>query len=461
MALSPHILVLAAGKGKRMKSQTPKVLHEVLFQPMIHHVLDMAHSLPHASVSVVIGHGGEEVKKACEGYSNLQFFEQKEQRGTADAVKSGEAFLKKQQGHVLILSGDVPLLKKSSIENLLKTHETTGAVCSLVTTQLENPTGYGRILRDSKCAVQGIKEEADISIEEKKIKEINAGIYCFEIGALFQALSKISNSNRQGEFYLTDVIEILVKENKKVVGVLFSDSEETLGINDRVALAEAEKVLQKRVNRFHMENGVTLRGADDIWIDTHSTIEPDVVIESGTRIKRSKILKNSFIEAQSRIYFSEIHSGSKVKQGSVLEESIVGEKTSVGPYAHLRPGSILGKEVKIGNFVEVKKSVFKDGAKASHLSYIGDAEIGRAVNLGCGFITCNYDGVNKNKTVIEDEVFVGSDSQMVAPVTLGARSYVASGTTVTKSVPPESLVIGRVKQVTKEGYAKRFLKKKV
>ena len=441
-----------------MRSELPKVLHEVLFQPMIHHVLDLAYSLPQASVSIIVGHGGEEVQEACRDYSGAQFFEQREQRGTADAVKSSQIFLQKQQGHVLILSGDVILLRKSSIEMLLKTHETEKAVCSLVTTHLENPTGYGRVLRDAKGSVRGIREEADSSSLEKKITEINAGIYCFEIASLFDALSKISNQNRQGEFYLTDVIEVLVRENKKVVGAVFADSEETLGINDRVALSQAERVLQKRVNQFHMENGVTLRGGENIWIDTRTEIEADVTIETGGRIQRSKIGKKTVVEANSRIQFSTLHSGVKIKQGSVIEESVIGDKTTVGPYAHLRPGSVLGVEVKIGNFVEVKKSVFKDGAKASHLSYIGDAEIGKAVNLGCGFITCNYDGVNKHKTIIEEGCFIGSDSQIIAPLTLGARSYVASGTTVTKSAPPESLVMARVKQITKPGYAKRFLK---
>jgi len=459
MNLSPHILILAAGQGKRMKSELPKVLHEVLFQPMIHHVLDLAFAIPHSSVSVVIGHGGNEVKKSCERYSNVQFFEQKEQRGTADAVKAGQGFLENQTGHVLVLSGDVILLRKKSVEKLLNLHESEKAACSLVTTLLNNPTGYGRILRNEKCQVVGIREEADSSDQEKKITEINAGIYCFEIGALFNSLSKISNQNRQGEFYLTDVIELLVQQNAKVIGVPFEDSEETLGINDRIALAEAEKVLQKRVNRFHMENGVTLQGADNIWIDTKTEIASDVTIESGVRIRKSKIASHCRIEANSRIERSSLHMGAKIRQGTVIDESTMGEKTTVGPYAHLRPGSQLGCDVKIGNFVEVKKSTFKDGAKASHLSYIGDAEIGKEVNLGCGFITCNYDGVTKHKTVIEDGVFVGSDSQMVAPVTLGARSYVASGTTVTKSTPPESLVIGRVKQVTKPGYAKKFLKK--
>jgi len=459
MSSTPHILILAAGQGKRMKSKRPKVLHPVLFQPMIHHVLDLACSLSQASIGVVIGHGGREVQEACQSYRSVRFFEQKEQKGTADAVKSAQDFLESQTGQVLVLSGDVPLLRKESLEKLLSAHEKTQASCSLVTTRLENPTGYGRVLRDSNSCVLGIREEADSSSQEKEIKEVNAGIYCFEIKSLFEALSQISNQNRQGEYYLTDVVEILVTDNKKVVGVLFEDSSETLGINDRIALAEAEKTLQSRVNQLHMANGVTLQGADDIWIDTRTKIGADVVIENGTRIQNSEIGAGTWVQSQCRIEFSKLGTGVKLKQGSVIEKSEIGADTVVGPYAHLRPESVLGSHVKIGNFVEVKKSIFKDGAKASHLSYIGDAEIGRDVNLGCGFITCNYDGVNKHKTVIEDGVFVGSDSQMIAPVTLGAGSYVASGTTVTRDVPPESLVISRGKQVTKPGYAKRFLKK--
>jgi len=441
-----------------MHSTLPKVLHPVLFHPMLHHVIDLGFSLHHSSVSVVVGHGNEEVKKSCSGYPKLQFFHQEEQKGTAHAVGVAKDFLKTVKGHVLILSGDVCLLRKESVEALLGAHFEEKHALTFATTHLGNPRGYGRVLRGDKGQVLGIREEADASSDEKKITEINAGIYCFEIESLLGALDKIKSGNKQGEYYLTDAIALLIQEGKRVDGFSLPDAQETHGVNDRKALSEAERILQKRTNDRLMLSGVTIHLSDTVLIDPRCEIAADVVIGPGTQISQSHIQKGAVIEGYCRIHDCRIEESAHIWQGSYLEGSVVGREAKVGPYAHLRPESHLGRGVKIGNFVEVKKSTLGEDSKASHLSYIGDAEVGKNVNLGCGFITCNYDGKKKHKTVIEDEVFVGSDTQVVAPLTVGRGSYVASGSTLTKDVPADSLALSRTKQENKLGYAKRFKK---
>lgn len=439
MTMTPHILILAAGQGKRMRSMLPKVLHPVLFQPMIHHVLKLSKNLPHASITAVIGHGEKEVREACKDFPEVKYVKQTEQLGTAHAVMQAKDLLTLKSGQLLVLCGDVPLLRLESVGRLLTEHEKSKSSCTVVTTLLDNPTGYGRVLKNAKKQVVAIREEKDASSNEKKVKEINAGIYCFEIPELAAALKNIRNNNEQMEFYLTDVIELLVKAKKKVSTILFEDSSEVMGINDRVALMQAEKILQTRINHEHLLKGVTIHLPETVLIDADTKIESDVEIEPNCVI-----------------YGSIIRRGAHLKQGCYIEKSDVGEDTSIGPYAHLRPDCVLGSKVKIGNFVELKKAVMKAGAKASHLSYIGDAEVGKNSNIGCGFVTCNYDGFKKHKTIIEDDVFIGSDSQTVAPVRVGQGAYVASGTTVTQDVPKDALAISRGKQVNKEGYAKRI-----
>lgn len=454
----PHILILAAGQGKRMHSSLPKVLHPVLYRPMLHYVLDLAYQLPHRSVSVVVGHGEDQVRAACAGYDGLNYVHQPEQKGTADAVRRAKDLLAGSEGHVLILSGDVMLLQAHSIQGLLDTHFDGKMLGTVMTARLDDPTGYGRIVRNSRGEIERICEQADCDSSEKQIQEVNAGIYCFEMEALFSALGKIRDRNEQKEFYLTDVVEILGASGGKVTTSLLSDPIEMTGINDRYALAQAESALQARINRRWMMQGVTIHHPSTVVIDSRTRLAKDVTIEGGSYLIDSIVESGVVVEAGSRILSSVIGEGSHIKQGSYVEDSQVGTACTLGPYAHLRPGSRLEKKVKIGNFVEVKKSILREGAKASHLAYIGDAEVGENSNLGCGFITCNYDGRNKHKTVIEKDVFVGSDSQTVAPVTIGAGSYVASGTTVTEDVPKESLVISRGKQITKKGYAKKYAK---
>ena len=461
MTASPHILILAAGRGKRMHSQLPKVLHRVLFRPMIHYVLDVAKALPHQSISMIVGHGEDAVRESCSSaYPEVQFLQQREQLGTAHAVRMAEPFLSGKKGNVLILSGDVILLRRTSLEALIREHVERGAACTLTAAHIDSPRGYGRILRNSQDGVIAIREEADCSENERKINEVNAGIYCFDIESLFGALAGISDRNLQKEFYLTDTVSALVAKGKTVRAVMLADPMEMTGINDRKALARVEGMIRAEVNDGLMMSGVTLQGPESIFIDSLSRIESDVVIEAGCQISRSTIAKGVTVESGSRIHMSSIGEGSHIKQGSYIEKSEIGPGCLVGPYAHLRPASSLDRNVKIGNFVEVKNSRMAEGAKASHLSYIGDAEIGKDVNLGCGFVTCNFDGGPlKHRTIIEDGVFVGSDSQTVAPVRIGKGSYIASGTTVTKDVPPGALALSRVKQVNKDGYAAKLKKK--
>jgi len=437
-----HILILAAGKGKRMQSRLPKVLHSLLHRPMLHHLLDVARAVPHESLTVVVGHGEEDVRAACAEYEGLVFVSQTEQRGTAHAVRSAEPVLGQKRGHVLVLSGDVVLLRKESLQGLIDAHAGSGAACTVVTAEVDEPRGYGRILRDGG-GVKAIREEADCSEKELRVREVNGGIYCFRLEDLFGAVGRVGHDNRQGEFYLTDAVGMLTTAPGGVGALRLDDAREMTGVNDRLALSEVERILQARVNRALMLSGVTMRAPETTFVDPHSRISPDVVIEGGCTIVDSTIGR-----------------GTHLKQGSYVESSSIGEDCSIGPFAHLRPGSRLEAGVKIGNFVEVKQSVMGPGSKASHLAYIGDAEVGADVNLGCGFITCNYDGFKKHKTVIEDGVFVGSDSQTVAPVRLGRGSYVASGTTVTRDVPAGALALSRGRQENKEGYADKLKKRK-
>lgn len=456
----PHVLILAAGRGKRMHSDLPKVLHPVLYRPMLHYVLDLAHAIAHETISVVVGFGEKEVRERCKEFEGVQFLVQKTQAGTGDAVKTAQESLAGKEGSLIVLSGDVILLTGATLNQVMEKHARRKAGCTLVTAKVEAPKGYGRILRGDDGKMIGIREEGDCSEEEREINEVNAGIYCFDLKKLFSALDRINNKNKQGEYYLTDVIEILAKEKAGLATVRLDDPRDMTGINDRAALSDVEGILQARVNRAYMMNGVRLQNPASIYIDPRCRIEKEVVIEQGCYVVSSVLEKGVVVESHTRIVNSLIGEGTHVKQGSYITDAQVGADCAVGPYAHFRPGTRLENGVKVGNFVEVKKSLLREGAKASHLSYIGDADIGKNVNLGCGFITCNYDGGPvKHKTVIEENVFVGSDSQIVAPATLGAGSYIASGTTVTGNVPAESLAISRGKMVIKEGFAIKFRKK--
>lgn len=367
-----------------------------------------------------------------------------------------ESVLSAKSGTTLVICGDTPLIKAETMKELIALHEQSQAKATILTAYADNPAGYGRVLRGEGGLVEKIVEHKDASEEERYVKEINTGTYCFDNQALFSALKKVSNENVQGEYYLPDVIEILKEEGEVVTAFQSSEFEETLGVNDRVALSQAEQILRKRINEKHMRNGVTIIDPLTTFIEADVQIGQDTVINPGSFIKGKSIIgQDCLIGPNTEISNCEIGDGTEVLQ-SVVHESSIGSFVKIGPFAHVRPQSDIKDSVKIGNFVEIKKTVFGKGSKASHLSYIGDAEVGENVNIGCGSITVNYDGKNKYLTKIEDNVFIGCNSNLVAPVTVGEGAYVAAGSTITEDVPQQALSVARARQVNKEDYVKNL-----
>ena len=453
-----YAVILAAGQGTRMKSKLYKVLHPVCGKPMVQHVVDQITKLDVKEIVTITGHGAEMVQTQLGELS--QYALQKEQLGTAHAVMQAQSLLEGKEGITIVVCGDTPLIKAETMEALFKHHEELNAKATILTAKIDNPTGYGRIIRNEKGLVEKIVEHKDASEEERTINEINTGTYCFDNQALFQALKNVSNDNVQGEYYLPDVIEILKKQGEIVTAFQTDEFEETLGVNDRVALAEAERIMRSRINETHMRNGVTIIDPANTYIEADVQIGQDTVIYPGTMIKGQSVIGTEcVIGPNSEIDACEIGNETVIRQSAAFNSSI-GSNVNIGPFAHIRPDSKILDEVKIGNFVEIKKAVFGKGSKASHLSYIGDAEVGSDVNIGCGSITVNYDGKNKFLTKIEDGVFIGCNSNLVAPVTIKKGSYVAAGSTITKNVPEEALAIARAKQVNKEGYVERLNLKK-
>lgn len=450
-------VVLAAGQGTRIKSKLYKVLHPVCGKPMVEHVVDEALKLSLSKLVTIVGHGAEEVKKQLGDKSEYAL--QAEQLGTAHAVKQAQPFLADEKGVTIVICGDTPLLTAETMEQMLKEHTQREAKATILTAVAEDPTGYGRIIRSENGAVQKIVEHKDASEEERLVTEINTGTYCFDNEALFRAIDQVSNDNAQGEYYLPDVIEILKNEGETVAAYQTGNFQETLGVNDRVALSQAEQFMKERINKRHMQNGVTLIDPMNTYISPDAVIGSDTVIYPGTVIKGEvQIGEDTIIGPHTEIMNSAIGSRTVIKQ-SVVNHSKVGNDVNIGPFAHIRPDSVIGNEVKIGNFVEIKKTQFGDRSKASHLSYVGDAEVGTDVNLGCGSITVNYDGKNKYLTKIEDGAFIGCNSNLVAPVTVGEGAYVAAGSTVTEDVPGKALAIARARQVNKDDYVKNIHKK--
>ncbi|AXC51388.1 bifunctional UDP-N-acetylglucosamine diphosphorylase/glucosamine-1-phosphate N-acetyltransferase GlmU [Bacillus spizizenii] len=450
-------VVLAAGQGTRMKSKLYKVLHPVCGKPMVEHVVDEALKLSLSKLVTIVGHGAEEVKKQLGDKSEYAL--QAEQLGTAHAVKQAQPFLADEKGVTIVICGDTPLLTAETMEQMLKEHTQREAKATILTAVAEDPTGYGRIIRSENGAVQKIVEHKDASEEERLVTEINTGTYCFDNETLFRAIDQVSNDNAQGEYYLPDVIEILKNEGETVAAYQTGNFQETLGVNDRVALSQAEQFMKERINKRHMQNGVTLIDPMNTYISPDAVIGSDTVIYPGTVIKGEvQIGEDTIIGPHTEIMNSAIGSRTVIKQ-SVVNHSKVGNDVNIGPFAHIRPDSVIGNEVKIGNFVEIKKTQFGDRSKASHLSYVGDAEVGTDVNLGCGSITVNYDGKNKYLTKIEDGAFIGCNSNLVAPVTVGEGAYVAAGSTVTEDVPGKALAIARARQVNKDDYVKNIHKK--
>lgn len=445
-------VILAAGEGKRMKSDKPKVLHKVCGKEMVNHVIDTMRAADLEEVNVIVGKGAEEVKAETES-RNVSYSLQDKQLGTGHAVMCAKDFLQGKKGVVAVFTGDAPLIREETVRKLINFQEEGNYSAVILTSIVDNPKGYGRVIREGN-SVGRIVEDKDCSSEEAKVNEINAGMYAFDIENLLESLDKLTNNNAQGEYYLTDVIGIL-KQEGKAVGALVIDFEETLGVNSRVELSQAERIMRERINNKHMNNGVTIIDPLNTYIDSDVEIEKDVLIYPGNVLQGKTVIKSGVVlYPNNRIENSIIGEGTVV-QSSVILESTIGENTTVGPYAYIRPESHIGSNVRIGDFVEIKKSTIGDKTKVSHLTYIGDAEVGSNCNFGCGTVVVNYDGRKKYKTKIGDNVFIGCNTNLVAPVELKDNSYTAAGSTITEEVPEGSLAIARAKQINKEGWVKR------
>lgn len=453
------VILLAAGLGKRMRSSLPKVLHRLGGKPMLLYPLRAARGLNPERIAVVVGHGADEVKRACDDRGITWVF-QESQLGSGDAVHRTEKIFRDFSGDLLILSGDVPLISQASLRELLGCHREQGATVTLLTASLAEPSGYGRILRGDKGEVIRIVEERDASGQEKRIREVNAGVYAVSPAFLFSALRGLDNRNQQGEYYLPDIVEVAVKRGEAVEALQVGEVREILGINTREELAFMEKTLQERVNRKWMEVGVTLKDPETTYIEEGVEIGKDTVIGPNTHlIGRTVIGQQCLIDGSAYVVDASLGDKVHLKFSVVLHQCEVGGGAEVGPFAHLRPGTVLKRHVHVGSFVEVKNSLVGEGTKANHLSYIGDATVGSEANIGAGTITCNYDGFEKHRTMIGDRVQVGSDTQLVAPVVIGDDAYIGAGTTVTQDVPPGSLALSRVSQTHVEGWVQRFREK--
>lgn len=452
-------VILAAGKGTRMKSALPKVLHPISGQPMLRYPLQAAQQAGFEQLAVVVGHQAEKVQQAFSA-DKVTWVEQTEQLGTGHALLCAAEALAGFSGTLLLLCGDVPLLQTETLQYLQKFHYHERSVVTVLTAEMANPSGYGRVIRSGEQVLQ-IVEEKDATDQQKQVTEINTGIYLFDAEFVFAALKNLKTDNAQGEYYLTDVVAAAVAAGKKTRSVCVPDATEVMGINDRCQLAEAEAVMRWRVNTELMQSGVSMIDPTTVYVDTTVVIGADTVLHPNVHLcGATKIGANCTVETGVVVVDSTIADGVHLKAGSALEEAQVGPDSKIGPMAHLRPGTVLSGNNKIGNFVETKKVQFGEGSQSSHLTYIGDAEVGRNVNFGCGTITCNYDGVNKHKTTVGDDVFIGSDVQFVAPVSIGRNSVIGAGSTITKDVPADSLAISRSEQKVVEGWALRKKAKK-
>jgi len=447
-----HVVVLAAGKGTRMKSATAKVLHQAAGLPLIEHVFRALATLKPESIVVIVGHKPEEMASYLGTQVGTRFAIQEPQLGTGHALLQAEPFLDGHQGSVLLLSGDVPLIRTQTLETLVKRHRDRRAAATVLTAVLDRPDGYGRIVR-ADGAISAIVEHKDASAEQRSIREINSGIYVFDLPPLFDALRQVGSGNAQGEYYLPDLVGIFRDQGLTVETVTVEDPLEILGVNSRQDLAEVSAALRNRKNAELMASGVTIIDPATTWIQPDVVIGPDTILHPGVYLEgRTRIGTACEIHSGVRIIDSTL--GDRVVIGNfcVIRQSHVENGAQVGPFAQIRPDSRVGEGAHVGNFVELKKTVLGKGSKANHLAYLGDSTIGEKVNIGAGTITCNYDGVHKNPTIIEDGAFIGSDSQLIAPVRIGSNAYVAAGSSITEDVPPDSLAIARGRQVNKPGW---------
>ena len=452
-------VVLAAGKGTRMKSKKPKVLHTLCDRPMIRYVLDAVEEVVEkGQIHIITGYGAEQVEgELGDGYV---FIRQEEQLGTGHAVLMAKDHLLNKKGETLVLAGDTPLISGASLKALLKMHREKKAAVTILTAEMDDPTGYGRIIRNREGWIEKIVEEKDATVRERQIKEINAGIYCFDTEKLLRALGGLSNQNAQGEYYLTDCIEVLSRQGELIGAYTVADPLEVLGVNDRVALAQAEKFMRRQINEVHMKNGVTLIDPEQTYIGAQVQIGQDTVIYPGTILKGETVIgEDCQIGPFTQLIDVTVGRGSKVVQSQGVEATI-GENVTVGPYAYLRPGTVIGDRCRIGHFVELKNSQIGPDSKIPHLSYVGDATIGRRVNWGCGAITVNYDGQKKYRTNVGDDSFIGCNVNLVAPVEIGEGAYIAAGSTITRSVPSDSMAIARERETIKENYVSKWKKKR-
>ncbi|QGU00542.1 N-acetylglucosamine-1-phosphate uridyltransferase [Candidatus Syntrophocurvum alkaliphilum] len=451
--MSYSAVILAAGKGVRMRSNLPKVVHLVAGKPMIKHVVNAVTEAGISKTNIIVGHGREKVYDLFKN-EDIKFAIQEEQLGTGHALMQAKDLLDDNET-IIVLAGDTPLLTGNTIKSLIEYHATNNAVATVVSTKIDPPIGYGRIIRDESGNFVKIVEEKDATNVQKQITEINTGIYCFKVKAAFDALNRTKTSNAQGEYYLTDILEILKNDNKTVAVYKANNSEEFHGINNRIQMSTAEKILRMRKNLELMENGVTIMDPETTFIDKDVSIGADTTILPFTIIQGKTVIGSGCeIGPQTRINDTQI-GNNVVIENSRIKEAEISDACIIGPFAYIRPGTILKNGVKIGDFVEVKKSVLGENSKVPHLSYVGDALVGENVNIGAGTITCNYDGKNKFETLIEDGAFIGSNTNLVAPVKVGENALIGAGSTITRNVPSDSLAFERAKQKNISNWGKK------
>ena len=448
--MEKYVVVLAAGKGTRMKSKLYKVLHKVCGKTMVEHVVDAARGVNPAKIVTVVGTGAGEVEKVLDGKSDFAF--QEKQLGTSDAVMTAKEELGDKDGATLVVTGDTPLFTTETFDELFKYHAEKGNAATVLTAEAPNPFGYGRIIRDDQGNVLRIVEQKDGKPEELKVKEINTGVFCFDNKKLFEALKHVDNNNAQGEYYLTDVLEILRNSGERVGAYKMPDFSESLGVNDRIALAQATKTMQRRINEEHMRNGVSFIDPDTAYIDAGVKIGNDTVIEGNVVIKgNTEIGSDCYITNGSRIVDSKIGNHVTITS-STLQEAEMDDNTDIGPNSHLRPKAVIRKGAHIGNFVEIKKAEIGENSKVGHLTYVGDATLGKDINVGCGTIFSNYDGVKKFHTNVGDHSFIGAGSTLIAPINVADHTFIAADSTITKDVDKYDMAIARGRQVNKPDY---------
>lgn len=448
------VIILAAGKGTRMRSEQAKVLHVAGGLPMLEHVIRSCRTLKPSQIIAVIGHQADVVGPVAEKLGAKTVIQQP-QRGTGHAIQVARRAIRGNAKFAIVITGDAPLVRKETLASLLDTHRRGDAAATILSAELDDPREYGRIVRDSEGRVQAVVEEKSATPEQKAIREVNSSMYCFTLAKLWPSLNALRPDNAHKELYLTDVIGLLRQKNERVLAEIAPDPKEIFGCNTRAQLAEIDQILRARKTRELMDAGTTIYSPETVVVDPDVTVGIDTVIEAGVHL-----LGNTHVGARCRIGMSSYLKDMRVDDDAnilphcVFESSRVGSGTNLGPFTRLRPGADLRANVHLGNFVEVKNSVVREGTKANHLTYIGDSSVGKRSNIGAGTITCNYDGVAKHKTVIGDNVFIGSDSALVAPVRIGSGAYVGAGSIITDNVPPDALAIARGRQVNKKGWAK-------